>query len=142
MARIKSKDTRPEIIVRQYLYKRGYRYRKNFRRLPGSPDIVLRKYGVVIFVHGCFWHGHEGCYRMPKTNTAFWKAKVERNIARDFKVKERLKEMGWDVMTVWECQLRPATREQTLREIEYHLNHAYLRKAPGYLAAEEEHQYD
>lgn len=126
MAKIKSKDTKPEWIVRRYLFSRGYRYRKNVKGLPGTPDIVLRKYGIVIFIHGCFWHGHEVDGTMPKTNREFWKKKIERNKQRDTKNKEALRKMGWSVMTVWECQLKPAVRQQSLLEIEYHINHIFL----------------
>ena len=126
MARIKSKDTKPELIVRRYLYYRGYRYRKNVKKLPGTPDIVLRKYGIVIFIHGCFWRGHETDGHIPHSNTDFWKKKIERNKQRDERDKAQLKAMGWRVMTIWECQLKPAVREQTLQEMEYHINHTYL----------------
>lgn len=126
MAKIRSKDTKPEWIVRRYLFSRGYRYRKNVKGLPGTSDIVLRKYGIVIFIHGCFWHGHEVDGTIPSTNTEFWKKKIEGNRLRDEKNKEALRQMGWAVMTVWECQLKPAIREQTLLEIEYHINHTYL----------------
>lgn len=126
MAKIRSKDTKPEWIVRRYLFSRGYRYRKNVKGLPGTPDIVLRKYSTVIFIHGCFWHGHEADGTMPKSNQEFWKNKIERNKQRDKENKAQLRAMGWSVMTVWECQLKPATRQQTLREIEYHINHTYL----------------
>ena len=128
MARIRSKDTKPELIVRRYLWSRGYRYRKNVRGLPGTPDIVLRKYGVVIFVHGCFWHGHEADRHIPHTNRDFWQKKIGRNKQRDERNKEKLRRMGWSVMTVWECQLKPAVREQTLLEMEYWINHAYLER--------------
>ena len=128
MAKIKSKDTKPELIVRRYLYSRGYRYRKNVRSLPGCPDIVLPKYGTVIFIHGCFWHGHEVDGRLPKSNSEFWRNKIERNKARDERDKLILKRLGWRVMTIWECQLKPKEREETLREVEYHLNHSYLER--------------
>ena len=128
MAKIRGKDTKPELIVRHYLWNRGYRYRKNVRGLPGTPDIVLRKYGVVIFVHGCFWHGHELDGHIPHSNSVFWKKKIERNKKRDERNKEELKRMGWSVMTIWECQLKPAVREQTLLEMEYWINHAYLER--------------
>lgn len=107
MAAIKGKDTKPEMIVRKELWKRGYRYRVNVRRLPGSPDIVLTKYHTVIFVNGCFWHGHEGCpkYTVPKTNIAFWEEKVRRNKARDAVSIARLEGLGWTVITIWECEL-------------------------------------
>ncbi len=126
MAKIKSKDTRPEWIVRRYLFSRGYRYRKNVKGLPGTPDIVMRKYGIVIFIHGCFWHGHEADGHLPHSNVDFWRTKIERNKQRDARNKEALKRMGWRVMTIWECQLKPAVRQQTLLEMEYFINHTYL----------------
>lgn len=128
MAKIRSRDTKPELIVRRYLFSRGYRYRKNVKELPGTPDIVLRKYGIVIFIHGCFWHGHEVDGTLPKTNREFWKKKIEGNKQRDSKNKEVLRQMGWSVMTIWECQLKPAVRQHSLLEIEYHINHTYLER--------------
>ena len=128
MAKIRSKDTKPEWIVRRYLYSRGYRYRKNVKGLPGTPDIVLSKYGIVIFIHGCFWHGHEIDGHIPHSNIDFWKKKIERNKQRDERNKETLKRLGWKVMTVWECQLKSALREQTLLEMEYWINHSYLER--------------
>lgn len=128
MAKIKGKDTKPEWIVRRYLYSRGYRYCKNVKGLPGTPDIVLRKYRIVIFIHGCFWHGHEVDGRIPHSNSEYWKNKIERNKQRDKRDKAELKKMGWSVMTIWECQLKPGIRQQTLSEIEYYINHAYLEK--------------
>lgn len=128
MAKIKSKDTKPEWIVRRYLFSRGYRYRKNLKSLPGTPDIVLHKYGIVIFIHGCFWHGHEVDGTIPRTNTEFWHKKIETNRKRDERNKELLKKLGWRVMTIWECQLKPTVREQTLLEMEYHINHTYLER--------------
>lgn len=128
MARIRGKDTKPELIVRRYLHSRGYRYRKNVRRLPGTPDIVLRKYGVVIFVHGCFWHGHETHFRLPQSNRGFWEDKITRNRERDRKNNERLRAMGWSVITVWECQLAPAVRSRTLSKIEELINAQYLHR--------------
>ena len=127
MARIKGRDTRPELIVRRYLYSRGYRFRKNVKGLPGTPDIVLRKYRVAVFVHGCFWHGHETHLRIPSENREFWQRKIERNRERDSRDKARLLEMGWSVVTIWECQLKPAVRARTLAGLEYYLNHNYLR---------------
>lgn len=127
MSRIHSKDTKPEWIVRRFLFAHGYRYRKNCKRLPGTPDIVLKKYGVVIFIHGCFWHGHEDSH-LPKTNVEFWRHKIERNKERDAQNKTKLKELGWYVMTVWECQLKPAVREQTLNEIMYILDKTNLER--------------
>lgn len=128
MARIRGADTKPELIVRRYLFSRRYRYRKNVKGLPGTPDIVLRKYRTVIFIHGCFWHGHEIDGTIPKTNTDFWKKKIDRNKLRDEKNKELLRRMGWNVITVWECQLKPSLKKQTLSEIEYYLNHLYLKR--------------
>lgn len=127
MARIRSRDTKPEMIVRRYLYSRGYRYRKNVKGLPGTPDIVLHKYRVAIFIHGCFWHGHEDGH-LPKSNCDFWSRKIERNKLRDARNKEALKRLGWSVMTVWECQLKPSVRRSTLLEIEYHINHQFLER--------------
>lgn len=103
MAAIRSKNTKPEMLVRRFLFSRGFRYRLNYRRLPGRPDIVLRKYRTVIFVNGCFWHGHEGCryFVMPKSNVAFWQTKIERNRARDKRVQHELAAMGWHCITLW-----------------------------------------
>lgn len=128
MARIRSKNTKPEIMVRKYLFARGFRYRKNVRRLPGTPDIVLRKYRTVIFVNGCFWHGHEGCRysHLPKSNVEFWRNKIERNKKRDLRERVELRRMGWHVIQVWECQLKPKEREMTLRSIEQALYEIYL----------------
>lgn len=128
MSKIKGKDTKPEWIIRRYLYSRGYRYRKNVKGLPGTPDIVLRKYGIVIFVHGCFWHGHKLDGHIPHSNSDFWRKKIERNQKRDEQNKETLKKMGWKVMIIWECQLKPAIRSNTLLEMEYHINHSYLQQ--------------
>ena len=128
MAKIKGKDTKPEWIVRRYLFSRGYRYLKNVKGLPGTPDIVLRKYGIVIFIHGCFWHGHGVDGHIPHSNSEYWRKKIGRNKQRDERDKAELKRMGWHVMTVWECQLKPAVRQQTLLEIEYHINHTYLER--------------
>ena len=120
MAAIKGKDTKPQMIVRKYLFSRGLRYRVNNRKLPGSPDIVLRKYKTVIFIDGCFWHGHEGCkyYRLPKTNTDFWKHKIYMNMARDYAANVDLELAGWRVIRVWECDIRPmAKRDATLERL-------------------------
>ena len=129
MVAIHCKNTKPEMIVRQFLFKRGFRYRLNHPRLPGKPDIVLRKYHTVIFVNGCFWHGHEGCkyFVMPKTNTAFWENKIQRNKVRDKKVQQQLASMGWHCITIWECQLKKSMREQTLESLSYTLNRIYLK---------------
>ena len=118
MAAIRSKDTKPEMIVRRGLWKRGFRYRLNYKRLPGHPDLVLKKYRTCIFVNGCFWHGHHinlqfddftignsACCRVPKTNREFWVAKIRRNKERDKEEQKKLAEMGWHCITVWECEL-------------------------------------
>lgn len=108
MSCIKGKNTKPEEMVRKFLFSKGFRYRKNDKRLPGSPDIVLPKYKTVIFVNGCFWHGHEGCkyFVWPKSNEEFWKNKIKTNIERDNKKIEQLEELGWKVIIVWECELK------------------------------------
>ena len=108
MSCIKGKGTKPEEIVRKYLFSRGFRYRKNDKRLPGTPDIVLPKYKTVIFINGCFWHGHEGCkyFVWPKSNADFWKAKILQNIERDKRDFVYLEELGWRVIEVWECELK------------------------------------
>ena len=108
MSQIKGKNTRPEEIVRKYLFSRGFRYRKNVAKLPGKPDIVLPKYRTVIFVNGCFWHMHQGCryFVWPKHNAEFWKEKITGNAERDQRKRQELEELGWRVMIVWECQLK------------------------------------
>ena len=117
MAKIRSKDTKPELIVRRYLYHRGYRYRKNVKGLPGTPDIVLRKYGVVIFIHGCFWHGH-GCTKYkPKDNSDYWTSKLERNKKRDEEVNKILMQKGWKIIRIWECELKNKNREKLLAKL-------------------------
>ena len=119
MSRIKGKNTKPEEIVRKYLFSKGFRYRKNDKRLPGTPDIVLPKYKTVIFVNGCFWHGHKDCryFVVPKTNTDFWLNKINTNIERDKCKQETLKELGWNVIVVWECELKSQTKETTLETL-------------------------
>lgn len=119
MSRIRSKDTKPEILVRTYLFSRGLRFRKNDKRYPGSPDIVLPKYKTIVFVHGCFWHLHEGCKYavMPKSNVDFWKNKLYRNKERDESNQKELEKMGWTVITVWECELKKDKCKQTLDDL-------------------------
>jgi len=122
MAAIKGKDTKPEILVRKFLFSKGLRYRVNNRKLPGSPDIVLKKYKTVVFIDGCFWHGHEGCkyFRLPKTNDDFWRHKIAMNIARDYANGVDLRLAGWRVIRVWECSIKTkAKREETLERL-YH----------------------
>lgn len=108
MSQIRNKNTKPEEIVRKYLFSQGFRYRKNDKRLPGTPDIVLPKYRTVIFVNGCFWHGHEGCryFVWPKSNTEFWEKKINENIRRDTVKHEQLESLGWKVIVFWECELK------------------------------------
>ena len=119
MSRIKGKDTKPEETVRKYLFSQGFRYRKNDKRLPGSPDIVLPKYKTVIFVNGCFWHKHEGCkyFVWPRNNADFWKKKIESNVMRDIKNYQQLKDLGWKVFVIWECELKRDCRAETLEQI-------------------------
>lgn len=114
MAAIHGKNTKPELIVRHYLFSRGFRYRINDRRYPGHPDIVLPKFRTVIFVNGCFWHRHPGCKYayMPKSNREFWKNKFEHNVANDRKEHEELRELGWKVIVVWECELKTAEKRK------------------------------
>lgn len=128
MAAIKCKDTKPEMIVRKFLWHRGFRYLLNDRRLPGKPDLELKKYRTCIFVNGCFWHGHEGCkyYTIPKSNTEFWINKIKRNKERDSNVQQELALMGWHCITIWECELKPNVREKTLESLEYTLNKIFL----------------
>lgn len=120
MAAIRGKDTKPEMIVRKYLFSRGLRFRVQVRKLSGNPDIVLPKYKTVIFVNGCFWHGHEGCryFRLPKSNVEFWKTKIERNVARDIHNEEELTVLGWRVLRVWECDIRKVSvRDEYLQRL-------------------------
>ena len=126
MSRIRSRNTSPEKIVRAELWRRGYRYRLNDKRLPGKPDLVLPKYRAVIFINGCFWHGHRGCpkYVEPKTNAGFWKEKIAANIARDELNAQRLDTLSWTVITVWECELSKKNRDATIARIEADLRAA------------------
>tara|TARA_E500000318_G_scaffold45371_3_gene42862 strand:+ start:11601 stop:12026 length:426 start_codon:yes stop_codon:yes gene_type:complete len=127
MSRIRSRDTKPELALRRALHRLGFRFRVNARQLPGKPDIVLPKYRTVIFVHGCFWHRHLGCKiaSTPKSNTAFWEEKFERNVERDRSVEERLVQMGWDVIVAWECELETAKKlEEKASEIAGKLRNA------------------
>lgn len=116
MSRIKGKDTKIEVKVRSWLFSKGFRFRKNDRRFPGTPDIVLPKYKTVIFINGCFWHRHEGCRyaTIPKTRTEFWQEKFDRNVANDRKHKEDLESMGWKVIVIWECELKKDRFEDTM----------------------------
>ncbi len=113
MSRIKSKDTTPEMVVRRYLFKLGFRYRLHKKNLPGKPDIVLKKFKTVVFIHGCFWHGHNECryFVKPKSNQNYWLPKIEKNISRGLQNEEKLKMLGWKVIKIWECELKTAKRD-------------------------------
>ena len=121
MAAVKNKNTAPEIIVRKTLHRLGYRFRLHRRDLPGNPDIGLPKYRAVIFVHGCFWHGHPGCSRAsrPRTNAEFWNTKLDKNLRRDQEVQARLHALGWRVLVIWQC--RTKDREQLEQQINHFL---------------------
>ncbi|AYV45099.1 very short patch repair endonuclease [Caulobacter flavus] len=112
MSRIKSRDTKPELVLRSAMHRKGFRFRVNDTRLPGKPDIVFPKYRAAVFVHGCFWHRHPGCSiaTTPKSNTAFWMEKFDRNVARDARSREALEASGWRVFTVWECDLKSSAK--------------------------------
>lgn len=116
MAAIRSKNTRPETLVRKGLFSRGLRYRLHDPRLPGKPDLTFKKYKAVVFINGCFWHGHEGCpnYRFPKSNTDYWRNKIARNRQRDAQVDGLLKKQGWRIFRVWECQLKNRENREAL----------------------------
>lgn len=160
MQRIRSHDTRPEWVVRRFLFSHGFRYRLQVKHLPGKPDIVMRRLGVCIFINGCFWHGHEGCryFVIPKTRTQWWTEKFRRNKERDARVRQELDALSWRVITIWECELKPAHREATLqrllttlRRIEAPVLVQELRKTASYansysdedllMAAEDEEEY-
>ena len=136
MSRIRSVNTKPELILRHALWHRGFRYRINESRLPGKPDVVMRKYKTVLFIHGCFWHGHEGCptSHVPKTNTEFWVAKVARNKERDQEVWRKLEAKGWSVIIVWECQLKKANLDETIDRVAAEI----IRNGEAFRAIQEE----
>jgi DNA mismatch endonuclease (patch repair protein) len=116
MSKVSDKDTKPEILVRKYLFSKGFRYRKNVNDLSGKPDIVLPKYKTIIFIHGCFWHGHENCEaaKLPTSNIEYWTKKVSSNIKRDSQNIQSLNALGWNIIIVWECELKTKKREQRL----------------------------
>ena len=119
MSHIRSKNTKPEEVVRKYLFAKGFRYRKNDARYPGKPDLVLPKYHTVIFINGCFWHRH-GCSRssLPKTNQDYWIPKIQRNVERDQQNIKALEDAGWQVIVIWECELKKKTLEETMNSVE------------------------
>ena len=119
MSRIRSKDSKPEVMVRKYLFSKGFRFRKNVKSLPGCPDIVLPKYKTVIFVHGCFWHKHDcGRFRWPSSNIEYWHKKIEGNVIRDQENVRQLESLGWDVIVVWECELQRRVFDETMAQVE------------------------
>ena len=138
MSHIRGTDTRPEMVVRRWLWRQGFRYRLHVRQLPGTPDVVMRKWKTVIFVNGCFWHGHEACghYRLPKTRTEFWRAKIERNRQHDERNQKLLSYMGWHVLVVWECQLGKQQREATLQALSRRLSQIVLETSGARVAEE------
>lgn len=119
MSRIKGKNTKPEVFVRKYLFANGFRFRLHVKSLPGTPDIVLPKHKTVIFVHGCFWHAHEGCkdFKPPTTRPEFWAEKFRKNRERDEKHRQQLQALGWKVIVVWQCGLKPSIAEDTLSDL-------------------------
>lgn len=119
MSRIRSKDTKPEMLVRRFLHKNGFRYRLHGKDLPGKPDIVLPKYKTVIFIHGCFWHGHEGCryYVVPKTRTEWWLDKIKRNARKDLQAEAAISSKGWRILKVWECDLKKGIVGESLQKL-------------------------
>ena len=119
MSQIRSTNSKPEEIVRKFLFSKGLRYRKNVRKLPGCPDIVLPKYKAVVFVNGCFWHMHENCPKFvwPKSNQDYWQKKILNNVARDKDNHKKLNELGWNVLVIWECQLKKQTKESALNNL-------------------------
>lgn len=149
MAAVKGKDTKPEMLVRRFLHAAGYRYRLHDRKLPGCPDLVFPSLHTVIFIHGCFWHGHENCkyFRLPKSNEDFWRNKISRNIERDAKARAELEKQYWNVIVIWECDLKnKSRREEILGRIAGELfdirNHTYSRPCyPFQEAAEPETPY-
>lgn len=119
MSNISAKNTKPEIILRKALFRKGYRYRINCKKLPGKPDIVLPKYKTVIFVNGCFWHSHKDCKdaHLPKTNIEFWRNKINSNVERDNKNIQQLQDAGWNVIVVWECELKKKNMDSLITGI-------------------------
>lgn len=123
MSRIRSKDTKPEMLVRQFLFGKGFRYKLHDKTLPGRPDLVFPKYKTIILIHGCFWHGHDGCkyFVVPKTRRKWWLEKINQNKQLDVKNNNKLKKLGWKTITVFECKLRPNNRERTLDQLRMRL---------------------
>ena len=129
MSRIRGRDTKPELVVRRWLWHQGYRYRLYVKSLPGRPDIVMRKWRTAIFVNGCFWHGHECQRQRPATNAQFWQDKITRNRQRDARNLAELHAAGWNVIVIWECQLAPKQRQATLRELDLTMSRIVLERS-------------
>ena len=124
MSKISGKETKPEVLVRKYLFANGFRFRKNVKALPGKPDIVLPKYKTIILIHGCFWHNHNGCKKakLPQTRKEFWSLKIENNVQRDAHNKKILEAHNWNIITIWECELKnKELREKKLLYLKKHL---------------------
>ena len=141
MSRIRGRDTKPEMVVRRWLWRQGFRYRLYVKSLPGRPDIVLRKWRTVIFVNGCFWHGHDCNKHRPTTHAQFWQDKISRNRERDARNQALLQAAGWHVIVVWECQLSSKNRVETLRELDLTLSRIVLQRngaKPRYTSPDEE----
>ncbi len=141
MSRIRGRDTKPEMVVRRWLWRQGFRYRLYVKSLPGRPDIVLRKWRTVIFVNGCFWHGHDCTKHKPATHAQFWQDKINRNRKRDARNQALLQAAGWHVIVVWECQLSSKNRVETLRELDLTLSRIVLQRngaKPRYTSPDEE----
>lgn len=119
MSRVRSENTNPEILVRRFLHSKGFRFRLYSKDLPGKPDVILPKYKTAIFIHGCFWHGHSQCkyFNVPKTNSDWWYRKIENSKIRDSKNEKRLKELGWNVIVIWSCQLKGNNQGATLNNL-------------------------
>jgi len=119
MSQIKGKDSKPELLLRKYLFSKGLRYKLHNKKMPGTPDLIFPKYKTVIFVNGCFWHGHEGCrfFILPKTRPEWWAEKIAKNKSRDNKNRLDLENLGWKVVVVWECELKQLHREETLKKV-------------------------
>jgi DNA mismatch endonuclease (patch repair protein) len=123
MSRIRKTNTKPEVLVRSFLFQKGFRFRIHVKELAGNPDIVLPKYNVIVFVNGCFWHAHEGCKynKMPKSRQDYWVPKILRNAKRDLTNKAELSSAGWDVLTIWECELEKDRKNTTLHQLSHYL---------------------
>jgi DNA mismatch endonuclease (patch repair protein) len=127
MSRIRGKNTNPELMVRKFLFSQGYRYRLHYTKLPGKPDITFTKIRFAIFIHGCFWHGHEGCkyYKVPQTRTEWWLNKIKGNRKNDENNVKELQTDNWNIFTIWECELKPEKKQQTLKRLDSKIKSYY-----------------